>query len=498
MRLSLILEAVDRITAPVRRVEASMKRLTDRAIKPVERALQRVDAVEKRVLSNRLINRVEQLTTRVARLARIGGSWAMEKAAYGAGYAIGWTIRQATQLALRIAQLGALTAAGGAAWFVGGIVSTGASFEQMQVQLEGTLGGAAKAKEALAWVREFAKQTPYELEEVTQAFVRSYKLGINPMSGALRDMGDAAGANAKQLIDAIEAVGDAQNGEFERLKEFNITSSSKGGTVVFTYFDKAQKEARKAVPKTKTAIQQAVLEIFRETSGGGMARQSTTLIGLWANLMDTVKGFQLDIANAGIFDLVKSKVDAILKSATRLAEDGTLAAWAETISDRMEELVERAWKFTTETDWQAVIDGLGGIANALITVVGLIGSAISGVRRFRLEADLRNANATVNSWAPWTTDADRRAARSRAWDIQSELDRLDGKNTGPVSLNVRDATDRKKLWLQPASSMAPASKPGKLEISIRTDRGTEAWPSKMAPGSTPLSVNTGRPMWGDQ
>ncbi|CAL1241976.1 hypothetical protein [Candidatus Methylocalor cossyra] len=54
-------------------------------------------------------------------------------------------------------------------------------------------------------LRRFSTETPYELTEVTEAFIRLQSMGLD------------ASAMGKPIMQFIEAVADASVGEFERL-----------------------------------------------------------------------------------------------------------------------------------------------------------------------------------------------------------------------------------------------------------------------------------------
>ena len=74
------------------------------------------------------------------------------------------------------------------------VISTSANFEQMTSTLETIEGSSEKAKQSMDWVAEFAKTTPYELDQVASSFVRLRAYGLDPMDGTLRAVGDAASA----------------------------------------------------------------------------------------------------------------------------------------------------------------------------------------------------------------------------------------------------------------------------------------------------------------
>ena len=110
------------------------------------------------------------------------------------------------------------SAAVGAAGF---IIKTGASFEQLRIQLKTLTGSSEKAEKAFAWVSHFAKTTPYELENVATAFSRLKAYGMDATK-FLPVLGDTASAMGKDIMQAVEMFADAATGEFERLKEFGI------------------------------------------------------------------------------------------------------------------------------------------------------------------------------------------------------------------------------------------------------------------------------------
>ncbi|MEZ5780196.1 MAG: hypothetical protein R3D70_00855 [Rhizobiaceae bacterium] len=63
-----------------------------------------------------------------------------------------------------------------------GAISVGATFQDLGTTLEVIEGSSEKAKASLDWVSKFATQTPYELNEVADAFVRLRSYGLDPTS----------------------------------------------------------------------------------------------------------------------------------------------------------------------------------------------------------------------------------------------------------------------------------------------------------------------------
>lgn len=100
-------------------------------------------------------------------------------------------------------------------------------FENQQISMEHWLKGNKKlAKEAVDWLDKFAAATPFEMDDLFPAMTRGIGITNGDIKMAERlttlsaDM--AALTPGKTIGDAMEALADAQMGEFERLKEFNM------------------------------------------------------------------------------------------------------------------------------------------------------------------------------------------------------------------------------------------------------------------------------------
>ena len=215
------------------------------------------------------------------------------------------------------------------------VVQTSAQFETYQATLETIEGSADKARQSLDWIADFGKTTPYDVAQVTEAFVALKAYGIDPIADdALRTLGDTASAMGKPLQQAVEAFADAATGEFERLKEFGIKAKSQGDNVTFAW-TKNGKEMTKTVKKNSNEIRAFLLETMGDRFSGAMDRQSKTWVGMMSNLGDTWTDFQRRIGEAGFFDDVKANLTRLLDALAVLDENGTLDRWAENLSDAL-------------------------------------------------------------------------------------------------------------------------------------------------------------------
>ena len=102
------------------------------------------------------------------------------------------------------------------------IFSANTTFEKLSASLKTVTGSTEAAQEAFALIEKFAVDTPYQLNEIVEAFIRLQALGLDPSEEALTSYGNTASAFSRNMIDFVEAVADATVGEFERLKSFGI------------------------------------------------------------------------------------------------------------------------------------------------------------------------------------------------------------------------------------------------------------------------------------
>ena len=162
-----------------------------------------------------------------------------------------------------------------------------ARFEKLAAVLKNTLGSGAQASLALEGIKEFAKTTPFSVEELTASFVKLANQGFKPTTDEMRKLGDLASSTGKNFDMLTEAIIDAQVGEFERLKEFGIRAQKAGDQVTFTF-----KGVQTQTKFTNEAIREYILSLGDyEGVAGAAAAVSGTLGGQVNNLGDAWDGF---------------------------------------------------------------------------------------------------------------------------------------------------------------------------------------------------------------
>lgn len=194
-------------------------------------------------------------------------------------------------------------------------IETSKSYEVMKASLTASVG-AENTEDIWKGLQEFAKETPYSLEEVQGAYTRMMNLGIKPSSDALKAYGNIVAATPnKKLTDFVEAVADSLTGENERLKEFGIVArkvGTDGKKLIYTF-----QGIPTEVDNNKDAINEYLIATAKLIAGNkAMELQAATLQGRLSALSDSWKQFQEAFMNntgasAGLASLVKTLSDAM-------------------------------------------------------------------------------------------------------------------------------------------------------------------------------------------
>lgn len=205
------------------------------------------------------------------------------------------------------------------------LVAAQRNFDKLNSGLITMTGSAENAAKAFSVLQQFAKETPYGLNQAVEGFTKLVALGLDPSKEALISYGNTASAMGKDLNQMIEAVADAATGEFERLKEFGIKASQQGDKVSFTF-----RGVTTTVKKSSEEIQKYLLNIGNTDFAGAMDIRSKTLDGALSSLADTFDGLVLNIAQSGFGDAVAEQAqnaeDAIQSLSDSIASGEVISA----------------------------------------------------------------------------------------------------------------------------------------------------------------------------
>lgn len=181
------------------------------------------------------------------------------------------------------------------------IFSANTSFEQLSGSLKTVTGSAKGAQEAFALIEKFAIDTPYQLNEIVEAFIRLKALGLEPSEVALTSYGNTASAFGKNILDFVGAVAAATVGEFERLKTFGIKAKVINDDVSFTFAGVTTK-----VKKNAAEIEKYLRSLGDINFAGAMNEQMKTMNGVLSNIEDSFEKIYRDIGKNGLNDALKS------------------------------------------------------------------------------------------------------------------------------------------------------------------------------------------------
>lgn len=249
------------------------------------------------------------------------------------------------------------------------LVDSQRNFDKLNSGLITMTGSAENAAKAFSVLQQFAKETPYGLNQAVEGFTKLVALGLNPSKEALISYGNTAAAMGKDLNQMIEAVADASTFEFERLKEFGIKSSQQADTVSFTF-----RGVTTTVKKNSEEIQKYLLNIGNTDFAGAMETRSKTLDGQLSSLADSFDGLVLAVVQSGFGEAVGEQAataeDAITALTDAIASNeiaATLQDWVtlfnesfKFISDALNDLA-----FDTEDKSVDMSDSLGTIPDAI-------------------------------------------------------------------------------------------------------------------------------------
>ncbi|WP_020603279.1 hypothetical protein [Spirosoma spitsbergense] len=184
------------------------------------------------------------------------------------------------------------------------IIEVGQNYERLALLTENALKNNKKAAaEANALIIDFANHSPAEIEEVTDAFNRLVTAGIIPTKEQLEQISDIAIAKRKTIMDYVEAIADAEQGQYRRLEEFGINASKSGDKVIFTY-----NGVRTVVEDNSKAISDYLINLGKVPGiMGATEKVAESFSGRWSTTKDAIKGVA-----SNIFQLLLPALNAAL------------------------------------------------------------------------------------------------------------------------------------------------------------------------------------------
>lgn len=220
------------------------------------------------------------------------------------------------------------------------VLETGDKFEIFEQRLTTAFKSVEKGQEAFAFIKQFAKDTPLELDQVTEAFLQLKNFGLDPTNGTLKalvDQNAALGGSYEKLNGIVIALGQAW--AKQKLQGQEILQLVNQGVPVYDLLSKATGKSAAAIQQLaeqgklgRDVIQQLIAEIGKQNIGAA-AKQMETLTGLVSNLKDRAAEFLNKIATSGALDFFRGQLKSLGDEIDRMSRSGGLADLAQRISN---------------------------------------------------------------------------------------------------------------------------------------------------------------------
>ena len=228
----------------------------------------------------------------------------------------------------------------------------------------------------IADMQSFAAKTPFEFPELIQASQRLMAMGfaakdVKPTLTAVGDAVAALGGNSETVgrvttaLGQIQAKGRASADEMLQLTQAGIPAWQMLADKIGVSIPEAMKMAEKGQIDATTTIG-ALTEGMNAKFGGMMAKQSTTLAGLWSTAKDTAAQAAASIVEP-FAPAIKGALGAVSGLLADPAVQEGLASFGQTVADGVGGAVE----FATQAWAQFGPTIMGAVQTAMPVVMAL-------------------------------------------------------------------------------------------------------------------------------
>lgn len=285
-----------------------------------------------------------------------------------------------------LSMVGAAFAALGVAKLVGTLaniggqaIQTGAKFETMAIQMRAVTGSSLAAGQAMDWIREFTLTTPYQMEQVTGAFIKLRAMGFDPMTGVLQAVADATsylGGNIQTMDSLTLALGKSMTVGKMGMEEMRMMMEQ--GVPVIDLMAKALGKTSGEIINMSAKGQlgrqeiQALVVEMQNFYGGASQALMDTFAGKWSNLQDQIQFTFAALSDAGVLDLAKVGLDVLIDVVTSLRtaleELGTSVDFSGVI-DEINDLRESFSRLADNVNWDNIKAGFAILSAFFTTTI---------------------------------------------------------------------------------------------------------------------------------
>lgn len=264
----------------------------------------------------------------------------------------------------------------------GGFVEAADKREQVMATLSAIRKPGEDVRKTWDWISDFAATTPFQIDRVAESFVQLRAYGMDPTKGGL----------LRTLGDTASVMGkdvmDAVEAIAAARNRENDRLRAFGITAriqgdTVTY-EYGDDKVATANLREKAEVQRVLTRIMAEQYSGGMAAKMKTYSGMVSNLGDQWFRFRLMVMDGGPFDFLKGKLAGVLGRVNELAAGGDLEKLANKIGKGITDAFE-----TFETKVWPILKN--DVWPALKDIAGVLGEIFRG------------ANQVANAVGGWGT-----------------------------------------------------------------------------------------------
>ena len=263
-----------------------------------------------------------------------------------------------------------------------GLLGTGDQFERLRVQLNAVMGSVEEGERAIQWIKQFTRETPYQLEQVADAFVRLKAFGLDPMDGSMQAMVDQAsklGGGMERLNGISLAVGQAW--AKQKLQGEEILQLVERGVPVWELLEKATGKNVQELQKLSSAGKLGrdtialLIDEIGKSSAGAAAENMSLLSGYVSNLKDNWQNFLDEVAQSGALQYAKDQLKGISDQIGKMSEDGRLSRLARSISDGFISMAESIKASFHDVSFASFVASIQSGFASISSVLGSLRSA---------------------------------------------------------------------------------------------------------------------------
>ncbi len=199
--------------------------------------------------------------------------------------------------------------------FIVDSVKIASVFEDIQIRLEILFDSSEKGEKALDWIKEFARKTPLNIEEVAEAFalLTAFEIDATEKLQMLGDVAAGVDKPLKQVIEAFNKLSVGRTGEaIESLELLGIAVRK---------IPELEFDARGALI---TPIEEAIPIIealMVEKFGGAMERLGEATAGGWVIILDFITQIKAAVGEF-LLPAINEVQDSIISLLTTILDEG--------------------------------------------------------------------------------------------------------------------------------------------------------------------------------